>query len=229
MYPKLKELRVAGDHGIQDVWEGNVAFKAHAILDENGVDWTSANVVCMGYAKESASSVILWIGVKPSSLSYDNSITATLQCKALLQAHSIDNVEVEICKLEVIHSTGPKLLEPTFNRDLTVDLCKPFTATLSIIICAQLTPQSKGTGSFLIKEGGDGKRPFLVTAHHVVLPFNKGENTIFNRDSDIQCCHNVLILSDMSFQQHLTSIADKIEGLKTTSILFPSHCCWCQC
>ncbi|KAK0207623.1 hypothetical protein IW262DRAFT_1281921 [Armillaria fumosa] len=209
-YPRLKELRIVGDHDIQDVWEDDLALKVHAILSEKGVDWTSTNVVRIGYVDESSSSVILWIGVKPDSLSYEDGISVALQCKGLLLDHGIDDVEVEIRESEVIHSAGPKLLEPTFDSDPMVDVCEPFTAMLGISVCAQLTPWAEGTGGFFLDEGGDGKRLFLVTARHVVFPLNKEENNLFECKSDSQYRHNVLVLNDASFQRHLASITDKI-------------------
>ena len=34
---------------IREVWEEDFASKAHGILDRNGVEWSSANVVRIGY------------------------------------------------------------------------------------------------------------------------------------------------------------------------------------
>jgi hypothetical protein len=127
--PKLKELRILSNHDIQDidVWEDDLASKVHAILGGKGVDWTSTDVVRIGYVEESTSNVILWIGVKPGSLSYDDGIDVAPRCKGLLLDHGIDDVDVELPESELIHSGGPKLLNPAFDSDPTAAARKPFT------------------------------------------------------------------------------------------------------
>jgi hypothetical protein len=35
VYPRLKELKIPGDHKIFNVWEDNLASKVQAILDQN--------------------------------------------------------------------------------------------------------------------------------------------------------------------------------------------------
>jgi hypothetical protein len=121
--PKFKEL-----------WEDDLAFKVHAILGENKVKWTSTDVIRIGYVEESSGNVILWIRVKPDSLSYEQGIDVTLQCKRLLLDYGINDVDVEIHQSEVIRSAGPQLLRRTFDIDPTVDVREPFTATLGITL-----------------------------------------------------------------------------------------------
>jgi hypothetical protein len=111
-----------GDHEIKELWEDDLAFKVHAILAENKVEWTSTDVVRIGYLEESSGNLILWIGVKPASLSYEQGIDVALQCKKLLLDYGINDVDVEIRQSEVIRSAGPQLLQPTFVIDPTVDV-----------------------------------------------------------------------------------------------------------
>jgi hypothetical protein len=75
-----------------------------------------------GYVEESSGNPILWIGVKPTSLSYEQGIDVALQCKKLLLDYGINDVDVEIRQSEVIRSAGPQLLQPTFVIDPTVDV-----------------------------------------------------------------------------------------------------------
>lgn len=58
-YPKLKELKIVGGHEIKELWEDDLAFKVHAILSENKVEWTSTDVVRIGYIEESSGNLIL--------------------------------------------------------------------------------------------------------------------------------------------------------------------------
>ena len=76
-YNRLNKLRIIGDHKIKEIWEDDLAFKVHAI--ENKVEWTSTNIIHIGYIEEFSSNVILWIGVKPDSLSYEQGIDVALQ------------------------------------------------------------------------------------------------------------------------------------------------------
>ncbi|KAI0267791.1 hypothetical protein BC834DRAFT_968701 [Gloeopeniophorella convolvens] len=209
-YPERKELRVVGEHEINKAWEDDLALKVHAILDAKEVAWTSTDVVRIAHFDEPSGGVILWIGVMPKSLPYEVGIDAALQCKGLLLEYGIKDVDVEIRESEVFPSAGPRLLKPTFTTDPTVDVREPLTATLGIPICFQSTPWAEGTGGLFISEGGDGKRLLLVTARHVVFPPNNGNN-LFERTSDSQRLHDVIVLSDASFKQHLVSIKANID------------------
>ena len=120
-YPRFKELKIPGAHKIFKVWEDNLAFKFHAILDQNDVDWSSTEIVRIGYVDEPSGDVVLWIGVRPGSLSYEVAIDAALQCKNLLLDCGINDVDVEIRESEVIPSAGPQLLKPAFESNPTLD------------------------------------------------------------------------------------------------------------
>lgn len=218
-YSRLKELKIPGDHEIFEVWEDNLAFKAHAILDQNDVDWSSTEIVRIGYVDEPSGNVILWVGVwRPdprrgsTPLSYDVAINVALKCKKLLEHYGIMDVNVELRESDIIQSVGPQLLEPTYSRiDPTAILREPFTATLGLTICAKPTPWAEGTGGFFLEvDDGNGKKSlFLVTARHVVFP--QSDNSLFERRSESQPRHNVLLLSESSFQQHLVSIKNDID------------------
>ena len=218
-YPRLKELKIPGDHEILEVWEDNLALKIHAILDQNDVDWSSTDIVRIGYVDEHYGDVILWIGVwRPdprrgaTPLSYDVAINVALKCKKLLEQYGIMDVDVELRESDIIQSVGRQLLEPTDEIDPTSTLREPLTATLGLTICAKLTPWAEGTGSFFLEvDDGNGKKSlFLVTARHVVFP--QSDNRHFEHMSESQPRHNVLLLSESSFQRHLISIKEVIDS-----------------
>ena len=208
-YPRLKELRIVGSHEISKVWEDNLALKVHAILDENGVDWSSTDVVRVGYVDEPYGNVILWIGVRPGSLSYEVGINVAHQCKKVLLDHAISDIDVEIRQSEIIQSAGPRLLQPTDDIDPTVEVREPFATTLGITICARSTPWVEGTAGFFLHNGGDG-RLLLATARHVVFP--RSDNNLYERKFQSQPRHDILVLSEASFQQHLVSIDDQAKA-----------------
>jgi hypothetical protein len=123
------------------------------------------------------------------------------------------DIDVELRESDIFPSVGLQLLEPTDEIDPTAILREPFTATLGLTICSQLSPWAEGTGGFFLEvDDGNGKKSlFLVTARHVVFP--QSDNSLFDeRRSKSQPRHNVLLLSESSFQQHLVSIKYEIDG-----------------
>jgi hypothetical protein len=215
-YPRPKRLMFPGEHKIHEIWEDNLAFKVHAILDQTGVDWSSTEIVGIGYADDGCGDLILWIGVwdwrtrkRPAPLAYDVAIDAVLKCKALLLEHGIKDVEVEMRQSDIIQCgvIGPRLLEPTDDIDPTAFLREPFTATLGIPIRAKY--RNRGTGGFFLQvDDPDGKKLFLVTARHAVLP--RSDNSLFERKSDSQPRRDVHVLGESSFHKTLASIEENI-------------------
>ncbi len=208
-YSKIKELRAVGNHALQDVWEGNLAPKLHALLDSMEVKWTSTDVVRIGNAEEPSAPVILWIGVMPTSLSDNDGVDVAFRCRELLVEFGITDVDVEIRESVVTRLAGPKLLMSTYSSD-TVSAREPLTTTLGVPICAQSTPWAEGTGGFFITEGGNSKKLLLVTARHVVFKPDKNNNNLFQYKNNSQPRHNVILFSDASFDRHLKSIKAEI-------------------
>ena len=69
---RQRRLDPVGDHPFVEIWEDNFAFKIHALLDRNQVEWTSTDVVRIGFVDDDESTagpVVLWIGIKPQTLS----------------------------------------------------------------------------------------------------------------------------------------------------------------
>jgi hypothetical protein len=220
-YPEPKELRVVGNHALNEVWEDNLALKVHALLDSMQVKWTSTDVVRIGIVGESSAPVILWVGVTPTSLSRANGTVVARKCREILEEYDITDVDVEI-RESIVARFGRKLLnpmssdpvsfyDPTNSSDPTVYLRRPLTATLGLSICAKPTPRVEGTGGFFMAEGGDSQRLFLVTARHVVLPESNGNNK-FERKGKAsgQRRQNVLLLGEVAFVKFLGSIELKI-------------------
>jgi hypothetical protein len=94
--PRLKELRVVGNHAIKDVWERGLALKVRTILRSMKIKWTSIDIVRIGYDGEYSAPVILWIGVIPASLSSRDGIIVARMCREILEEYRITDVDVEI-------------------------------------------------------------------------------------------------------------------------------------
>ena len=218
----LRELRIVGNHALQEVWEDDLALKLHVLLDSMEVKWTSTDVVRIRDVEESFAPVILWIGVIPTSLSGDDGVIVASKCRELLVECNIADVNVEIRESAVIHSVGPKLLTPAETSNPTVDAREPLTTTLGLPICAESTPWAEGTGGFFITEGGNTERLLLVTARHVVFNPGKNENKHFEHKNGSQR-YKVTLFGDAAFNKYLKSIKAKIEG-KESTVEYRSRC-----
>ena len=61
-YPREKQLGVVGKHEIGEIWEV-LGPKVYDILNKAKVDWTSVDLVRLGYVDEQPGPVIIWIGI----------------------------------------------------------------------------------------------------------------------------------------------------------------------
>ncbi|KAK7447031.1 hypothetical protein VKT23_014244 [Stygiomarasmius scandens] len=214
-YRVIRELRPVGNHALklQEVWEDNLAFKLHTLLDSMKVKWTSTDVVRIGNADESFAPVVLWIGVIPASLSGDDGVVVAFKCQGLLREYDITDVEVEIRESVVTRLAGPRLLTSTLSFDPTADLRDPLTTTLGLPISvhsSQTTPQPEGTGGLFITESGKPNKLLLLTARHVVFAPDSKQNELFEHNVS-QARHNVMLFGKAGFQKYLDSINDEID------------------
>jgi len=100
-HPPCKELRPVGNHPLNRVWD-SLGSQIHDILESKGVKWTSMDVVRIGIVDEHIAPVIIWIGVMPNTLSREDGSVVVKECKQLLVANEILDVEVEIRESVVI-------------------------------------------------------------------------------------------------------------------------------
>jgi len=230
-----RDLRVVGNHAITEVWEDDLAFKLHALLDSNGVKWTSTDVVRIGYVGESSAPVILWIGVVPSTLSGVDGVDVASKCHNLLEEYNITDIDVEIRESVVTRLVGPdpvyahnsnvgthqpnttmpyppKLLRPAYNTDPIATIRDPLTTTLSLPICAESMRSNGGTGGFFMTDDWRPGKLFLVTARHVLFK----DNNHFERKHDGQLPRNVILFDDEWFEGYRKSIKNAIVLKKDT-------------
>ena len=146
-HPETKELRIVGEHKIQDVWEDELAGEIHALLDEKQVDWTSTDVVRIATIdnwKELRNNVVLWIGVVPESLSHQRGIDVALRCKrVLVDDYGIEDVDVEIRTSRVEAADArPRFCEPVSccqDNEKRLGVMETLAYTLGIPICGRDT------------------------------------------------------------------------------------------
>ncbi|GBE88907.1 hypothetical protein SCP_1403150 [Sparassis crispa] len=95
-YLPCKELRpISSNHPLNAVWD-NLAPRILNILDSKGVKWTSMDIVRISFTGEYVAPIVVWIGIKPGTLSGEDGLAAVKECKQVLMANEILDVEVEI-------------------------------------------------------------------------------------------------------------------------------------
>lgn len=206
-YRVLRELRPVFNHKIITVWNV-LADKVLEYLDSLKVKWTSIDGVRFAKFEEAPGPVVLWIGVTPESLSGEDAHTAAFGCLDILKEFDITDVDVEFRESVYTRSVGPRLLEPGYDSDPTIDVRGPLTSTLGLQIAAARTPFAEGTGGLYISEGGDSNKVFLITARHVVFPPNEVPNQDYARTN--KCRHKVLLLGSKAFEKFFRSIKSSI-------------------
>ena len=69
--------------------------------------------------------MVVWIGVKPDTLSGEDGLAVAKECRQLLMASEILDVEVEIRESLATRHVSPKLRKPVRSFDPTAELFEP--------------------------------------------------------------------------------------------------------
>ncbi|KAH9981982.1 hypothetical protein BJV74DRAFT_895767 [Russula compacta] len=202
-YHVRREVRPVFDHPIADAWD-ELGPLVPDYLDS--------------IKHKESGPPVLWIGVKPGSLSREAAQVAAIGCEGLLKKFELTDVEVAFRESVFTRSAraGPQLLKyaSPFPFCATADVCSPLTPALGLQIAAQDTPHVEGTGALYIRESSDSTKVFVLTARHVVLPPNAGPNELYTR-KDVrprQPRRDVLLIGSKAFQQVLKSTMVKIRA-----------------
>jgi len=205
-YLRPKELRTVGNHNLKRVWEEELAFQIHDILQRNGVQWTSTDVARIGYIGEPTAPVIIWIGVKPGTLPCELGHAIAAECKDLLIANAIHDVEVEIRESIVTRYVTPSLQKPADTDYPTAELLEPLTSTLGLFICNPKMTDRQGTGGFYVTD--DKGQLYLITARHVLFP--QDNNAAYYPRSTSSPRMDVILFSPNAFNTYLKQIEQAI-------------------
>ena len=208
-----KEARPVFNHSIVSVWD-ELGPQVPNYLDSINVMWTTIDVVRFAEIRKDPGPPVLWIGVKPGSLSREDAKVAAVGCERLLKKFKLTDIEVAFRESLFTRSAGPQLLEYVSSLNATADVRSPLTPALGLQIAAQATPYAEGTGALYIQESHESRRVFILTARHVVLPLNTVPNELYTSKNVSQPCHcdNVLLLGRKAFQNTIASIMVRIEG-----------------
>lgn len=211
-YRICRQPRPVYDHPIADQW-CTIGTSIYKLLDLRGVKWTSIDPVAYAEAEKVVPfcPLLMWIGVQPESLLYDDAVAAAAAIKEILDQAGFPEIEVAFRESVVTRSvaSGPKLLPFKYVFDPESESRKPFTPALGLSIAPLKTPQQEGTGALYLRIGdADKKRTVLLTAAHVVRPL-PGLTTSPERDS--QHAEEIIVLGDKGYSNALTNIQHAID------------------
>ncbi|KAK3364223.1 hypothetical protein B0T25DRAFT_576540 [Lasiosphaeria hispida] len=82
-HPKIKHISNVGSHDIVNKYDASLRDKIITRL--GSTEWTSIDVVRIGYSGSHADPVILWIGVAPGSLASQTGLEIALGCRSELR------------------------------------------------------------------------------------------------------------------------------------------------
>ena len=211
-YSVMKELRCLGDHQLATVWDNGLAIQLRHYLTTMGVNWTSLEALRIVNVDELSGPPIVWIGVEPGALSFEEGSRVAVGCHTLIHSHGISDYYVEIRESRIVRLAGNRLLDPVPSTDPTFTARDPYTATLGIPISPKDRPWSGGTGGFYLSAGGNDSSIYLVTARHVVLPSGKDDNNEYFRQNTSKAREEVVVLGTSAFDSKLEVIQHEING-----------------
>ncbi|KAJ3762339.1 hypothetical protein EV360DRAFT_35959 [Lentinula raphanica] len=207
----IREARpVQPDHPIQAIWPA-IGESLYKLLDSKKVRWTSIDPVAFAEAgKEPFCPLLLWIGVEPASLSYEDARAAAEAATSLLSESGLDGFEIGFRESVIIRSNfRPKMLsyDSLDPDDPDIEFRRPFTPILGLPISLRKRPHHEGTGALYLREKEGSDRIYLLTCSHVVrLPDS-------NHPPDWESFHEkVIVLGQKSFNDAVQCMEDRMES-----------------
>ncbi|VDC03067.1 unnamed protein product [Peniophora sp. CBMAI 1063] len=218
LYMGERSISPVGPHPLLHLnWEDRIAPEIHSLLGDKDVQWTSLDVVRIGYTHEANTPVILWIGVLPNSISAQDGRAIVMQCLEILHAHNIADVEVEMRESVVVPlavGPAPKLpaLDSTSYALGASVLLDPFTTSPNFPISAFKSSSHQGTGGFFVTDLDDPGRILLVTARHAIFSPEEDDGTLYRHTegSERPPCL-VQLFADDAFERHKEFLQEMIQ------------------
>ncbi|KAJ3525143.1 hypothetical protein NMY22_g10696 [Coprinellus aureogranulatus] len=181
-WPVYRETRAVHDHPISNTWI-EIGTRIYKHLDSKRVMWTSIDPVAFAEQDEPKPfcPLIMWIGVEPNSLAFEDAVVAADGVKDILDEEGFPEIEVAFRMSIVTRSgsgpdhraplcpVGPQLLNLDDRfLDAIPEFYKPFTPVLGLPIASYDTPCREGTGALYFRLGRDSTRIVLLTTAHTV-------------------------------------------------------------
>ena len=170
-WPIEREPRPICRPDIAPIWV-SILQKIVECLDSVGVKFTSINAFSWANRdeKELLCPFLLFVGVMPQSLDYDDAVTAAVGVKAILTEYGLP--EAEVAFVEMVNkclSGGPELLSLK-PFDKIAEYRKPSTSVLGLPIARLDMPYYEGTGALYFRLDTDTEDIALLTCADVVRP-----------------------------------------------------------
>ncbi|KIX97483.1 uncharacterized protein Z520_06935 [Fonsecaea multimorphosa CBS 102226] len=220
-FPRTKTLGVVGKHPIRDAWDAKL--QAEIIEALGTTRWTSIDILRIGYAGLGESKgplpVVLWIGVRPGSLTWGDGITIVEACVAILRREKLIDVQCEIRESAVHASARPSprySSSPSLPSVLATSHL-PFTASPGQSI-NPVGSSIHGTLGLYLQPGENNpyrESVWAVTCRHVVIP-DEDKDRKYEYKPTGQPCVDILIPSDKALEK-ITSAAEVV--LNSSSFL----------
>ncbi|KAI6032566.1 hypothetical protein F5J12DRAFT_944673 [Pisolithus orientalis] len=207
-YLVKREVRPVFDDKFAAAWE-DVGTHVYQYLDSATVKWTTIDVVRFAEPGKHVGPIVLWVGVRPGSLSRKLAQVAALACENILLSFQIVGVEIAF-RESVFRRSGPRLLNYVATANPTASVCSPLTAALGLRIALVSTPYAEGTGALYLSAGCHSETVYVLTARHVVLPPKDTQNKLYHRTQNSQRRIQIMLPGPVALQGVLTSAMAKI-------------------
>ncbi|KAH9044292.1 hypothetical protein EDB85DRAFT_2284617 [Lactarius pseudohatsudake] len=218
-YSVPKEVRPVFDDQIATVWD-EMGTQVFEYLDSVEVTWTTIDVVRFAEAEEDPGPVVLWIGVKPGSLSREDAQVAAVGCETILDKFKITGAEVAFRS----HSSpgwpalSSSITPTTLTQPPGFVVFSPPHSVCRSLPKPRRTPRAPG--AIYLSVGRDSEKVYVLTARHAVFPPNAVPNELYDRmvrkrlpGSWIsQPRREVILPGPQAFQSVLKSTMVKIRG-----------------
>ena len=215
--PKPKQLKNVGSHKVVDMWDGDVAAEVLDVLEAYFVQWTSVEIFRIGHEGEKDMPIILWIGVRPGTLTDEHGASlptagkVAMACKQLLEKHNIYDIDCEIKESEAYRGA---LVKPSIYSSPAVDIEVFFTPTIGTCIGTK-DLSTEGTHGFYVTFPEHPDKVYGVTCRHVLLPSTL--NTAYRHENQSQPRRSVILPGD-KFLDILRSRAVEGGGIQKTIV-----------
>ncbi|KIY50257.1 hypothetical protein FISHEDRAFT_64903 [Fistulina hepatica ATCC 64428] len=207
-YLVKKEIRPVFDDQFAAVWE-DMGTRVYKYLDSVTVRWTTIDVVRFAEPGKPAGPIVVWVGVRPGSLSRKAAQVAALACKKILFTFKIFGVEIAF-RESLFRRSGPRLLNYVSTASPTASVRSPLTAALGLRIASLTMRYAEGTGALYLSEGCDSEKVYILTARHVVFPPKDVANQLYHCRQPSQRRVEAILPGPEAFQGVLTSTMVKI-------------------
>ncbi|KAG8797913.1 hypothetical protein FRC17_007607, partial [Serendipita sp. 399] len=211
----IREARPVYGHPIAGSWL-KIGMDIYKCLDSFSVMWTSIDPVAFANAGEKTPfcPLLMWIGVKPNTLLFDDAVAAANAIKRILSLAGFSDLEVAFRESEVTHSVGgPKLLPFNPLVEPIPEFRKPFTPTLGLSIAPLKMPHYEGTGTLYFRFSKDDKRVVLLTAAHVTCPPPMYANRGMSHKQVSQPREEIVALGSMGYRNATNAMMATIGDL----------------